>query len=168
MAETKTLFGLTTQENTHLDARLSRLRNEYDERAPMPVFFPPPQSYTQSADRQDSVTQFFRGLFRNIAQLFGDNSTESQNIPSLVGVSDTLIRVGGDEWVLIKTTLPTSSTFSNISQRTRPQSTNGSTGGNTHAQVQNPVDVILQQAADEVTTDVVTSIPQVPLYPTIE
>ena len=136
-------FGLTTEGSRCLETRLSNIRQRYETSITIPQ-----ERIKQNTTKTSSIS-FFNRILTTISRLITESFSSKRiyygpKYPFLTGVKDTIITMNNEEWVLIEQTISKKNTEFNSA-----------------------VDLLLQQAQDEVTTDIITSMPQVPVHPII-
>ena len=135
-------FGLTTEGTRKLESRLSNIRRRYETSITIPQ-----ERIKQNTTKRSitSNTSFFNRILTTISRLITKSLSRrvyyGPKYPFLIGVKDTIITMNNEEWVLIEHTISKKNTEFNSA-----------------------VDLLLQQAQDEVTTDIMTSMPQVPVH----
>ena len=136
-------FGLTTEGSRCLETRLSNIRQRYETSITIPQ-----ERIKQNTTKTSSIS-FFNRILTTISRLITESFSSKRiyygpKYPFLTGVKDTIITMNNEEWVLIEQTISKKNTEFNSA-----------------------VDLLLQQAQDEVTTDIITSMPQVPVHPIV-
>ena len=132
-------FGLTTEGSRKLETRLSNIRRRYETSITIPQ-----ERIKQNTTKTSSIS-FFNRILTTISRLITKSLSRrvyyGPKYPFLIGVKDTIITMNNEEWVLIEPTISKKETEFNSA-----------------------VDLLLQQGQDEVTTDIMTSMPQVPVH----
>ena len=139
-------FGLTTEGSRRLETRLSNIRQRYETSITIPQ-----KRIKQNTTKTSSTSSisFFNRILTTISRLITESFSSRRvyygpKYPYLTGVKDTIITMNNEDWVLIEHTISKKNTEFNSA-----------------------VDLLLQQAQDEVTTDIITSMPQVPVHPIV-